>query len=1078
MARAAKTLQLRANGLCAALRQANPAREEILTGYRRLGGSRLRVESHTQPQPLPAAARQLGGAHQLCRHWERPTCGASALCSSGACFDVSARSFSTRRGNLLGLDELERRLETGEAAPGFSQGGYDRRFEGAVVAATADVLLVRGLGAASVGSLVAFDGDASAASSFHLGVVLQLLDQDLTLVGLLGDCMRALPAPAAAPSAPGCAVSRAPLVGDVCRLFVGDSCGGVSEKDRKQITLPLLRHAPLSLLSTLASGNTPSQDAADAATASDAAREPQEFWNLFSLPARGTAPSQPRGSAATALLPTGSVVLDALSPLQLGASGAVVGPVGTGKSTSLLPLVASHLVSSSSPLAKASPAAITAAAASVRSSLSAAAAGLASPSETERALRLPPPSVIFLSLRASPLSALERWLDTLTSVAIPSATASMSLLGAAAAKAVRAAPWWRAGDEESKRATADEFAKLGREAAVTAAAQGLARGAGGRKSDEQPCVPPGLLFLYAHPEMQQMPCCIYTAPMLALKAALASQAAGQNVLLVIDGLDAHAAATEQLKQNVKNLLASPSARAVLPAAGASRKSQAVGRGVSTPGGVSVADAAEAGALPVLPFASLSSYYGQLVSQTGATAGEKNSSLSLLCVLDTPPGVCTPGSAAAAGVGADLTKQERQWSRVLSSTIHGDTSLGEATLRKAVEVAQEALISSVDKTVVFNPDAQLERQSMHQLNKGRRIYSGRQACAEATADARRKLDEESSLRASSGAKRKSGGGVGSFYPMVDVEFLLSSSPALLSADACAALSASCFSPSLQENPPPPEVLFEALKDLCHKHASCAKSGIQETGAAEREISGLPGVDSSAYDPSPLLSAAASAFAWQQKVLRSQTERQEMMAALKLFVDVWEEEELVSLRIASGVCTAQRAGRSFSAAEQVVLLRAAATLLFAPPTGEERAKEREREKSLSSAARVAAEAAGLALCKKPWFVGQDTGLVSFEDLCAFQEDLFGLFRELHPQVWKTLCRYLAQHEAQRRARKELAEPRAAGEAAAQERSVMVRDAALDCHLNERVKELLQLIGAIDRALLDLRPMLALTRPAFDA
>ncbi|CBZ54616.1 putative signal recognition particle domain-containing protein [Neospora caninum Liverpool] len=893
----------------------------------------------------------------------------------------------------------------------------------------ADVLLVRGLGAASVGSLVCFDDGQkprarlscdeethTAAShvptpAFNVGVVLQLLDQELTIVGLLGRCGDATLS-GGFPLSPS---SASPLVGDICTL-VGGGARNVSETgdaDTPHTRLAQLPDTPLSPLSLLSSLSSPEKNAIPSCVSSDT-------WNVFSLPTRGAFPSSQ--SCTPAVLHTGSTVLDSLSPFRLGSSTAVVGPLGTGKSTSLLPLIASHLVSSSASL------------------------GASASSVEAETAHSTPPSVVFLSLGTSPPSALAQWLDTLRSVAIPSAAAS-SPRATTASEATGASQGW--GGERKQRLKSkaaanrrDETESFGPNVEGDTPSR--------RNAESQNSIPPGVLFLHVPPDTHSTSCCMYTAPMLALKAAMASQAAGQNVLLVIDGMDAHAAAAAQLKQNLGQLLASSCARAVLPASGSRGGNQPRGGwGVHTPGGrVSLGgqgscltDGGDSGTLPVLPFASIGSYYGQLTSQAGTGGEEGKASLSLVCVLDTPPGVCTPGSSAASGAGADMTKQEKQWNRVISSAIQGDSSLGETTLRKVVEAAQEVLISSADKTVVFHPDAQLDRQSKDQLNKDR-MYQWRRSQG-AWAEGRSSQNEESLLRSSSGGKRKSMGGVGSVYPMVDLDFLLASSPALLSADACAALSASCFSPSFQENPPPPELLSDALKDLCRKHAEAARH-------PENACAG--------FETSPLLSAAASAFAWQQKVLRSQRERQEMMAALKLFVDIWEEEDLVSLHIASSVCTAQLPGRVFSSAEQVLLLRAAATLLFSP---------------VSDDAGVPAPSApaGPASYKLPWFVGQDRNRVSFADVCGFQESLLGLFQERHPTVWQRLVAYLARDGAHQGPMPAETHARLG---ASQGANLVLQDETQEAELDKQVTELLQLIGEIDRGLLALGRLLPLTSP----
>ncbi|EPR60318.1 hypothetical protein TGGT1_236140 [Toxoplasma gondii GT1] len=952
---------------------------------------------------------------------------------SGAGGGLAVRGFGSGR-RLSCIEELERRLETGGGAGGGA-GGFNANFQGEVLTATADVFLVRGLGAASVGSLVRFESQppppstgsdpqvarpssaSHAAAAFNVGVVLQLLDSDLTIVGFLGCCGDATPAQRLPVSSPP------PLVGDVCTLVEGgdDRIEAPSEKKRPSSFSPSFNAplSPLSLFSCLSSS-----------TENPFKKTPRSSsFNVFSLPPRGDF-SSPGGEAAA--LPTGSAVLDSLSPFRLGSATALVGPVGTGKSMALLPLVASHLVASSD--SRSAPRWDTCARGSGASS------GGVPPPE-----RPPPPSVVFLALGTSP-AALRQWLDTLRAVAIPSATA-------AAVSAATAAPAGWADEEERRRksrAAADGGASEPEEAAGDEEATFACR----NNADLAASVPPGVLVLHVPPDAGHTSCCMYTAPMVALKAALASEAAGQNVLLVIDGVDAHAAAAAQLKQTLGRLLASPSTRTVLPASGSPGASATRGWSVHTPGGgllmashqSGVVDGSDSGSrVPVLPFASLGSFYGQLASQAGTSDAEgRTASLSLVCTLDTPPGVSTPGNSAAAGVGADLTKQEKQWNRVVSSAIQGDASVGDTTLRKVLEAAQEALVSSVDRAVVFQTDVQLDRQSADQLNKDRVFQWRHKSCG----DSRDHGDGEASWRRPlRSLSRKTVGGVGSVYPMLDLDFLLSSSPALLSADACAALSASCFSPAFQATPPPPELLFDALKDLCRRY-----------GKALRHTEKSPGVQTAgrraAPMPPPLLAAAASAFAWQQKVLGSQRERQEMMAALNLFVDIWEEEDLTSLRIASGVCTAQIAGRVFSATEQVLLLRAAATLLFSAPAEEERVAE-QRPQAVSAS------------YKMPWFVGQDRGLVSFRDICSFQESLLKLFRETHPTVWRRLEASLAQSDE-----KEVEMHAQLGENSQDKKLVVVEREGEE--LDKQVTELLHVIGEIDRALLALRHQLALTRP----
>ncbi|PHJ22343.1 signal recognition particle domain protein, partial [Cystoisospora suis] len=532
-----------------------------------------------------------------------------------------------------------------------------------------------------------------------------------------------------------------------------------------------------------------------------------------------------------------------------------------------------------------------------------------------------------------------------------------------------------------------------------------------------------------------------------MQAAMASQAEGQRVLLVIDHFSLHAAATVHLKESLRRFLSSPSVACHLPSlpVKAFHSSSTKTYTTETFPASRHKEASPGSPSAILPFASMASYVGQLVGgndsstlPTTLLSRDKlhSSSLSLLITLDTPPGVRTPGSTS--GGGGDLLRQQRQLGEVLKSVIGGDSGIGEALLRRSIEETQEALVSSVDQSIFFSyPESLLAQQSR---GKSTVLSPRGKKCS----------SQQNPVTA-----------MGPVYPMIDLESLLvlnsSSSPPLLVADGCAVLSASCFSPALQENFPQSsssQALIEALKDICRRrYLSLSKattqrhniarssfhtlapqkgddvdsSGVHTPQGGTREIGASNAKSSAVYNekhsmeqqgkisptersffsPQPALitCVAASAFAWQQRILRMQTERQAMMATLKIFVDTWEVEDLASLQIAAGVCTAQRAGRVFSQAEQVILLRAAATLLFAPPTEEIEERFSHTAHHPTSSFSPFSSSSTPQRRDFPLFSNSGERIVTFDEACSFQEEILRLFKEENFHTFRMLETYLS-------------------------------------------------------------------------
>lgn len=458
---------------------------------------------------------------------------------------------------------------------------------------------------------------------------------------------------------------------------------------------------------------------------------------------------------------------------------------------------------------------------------------------------------------------------------------------------------------------------------------------------------------------------------------------------------------------------------------------------------------------------------------------------------------------------------------MKSVIGGDTAIGEALLRRCIEEAQEALVSSVDQSIFFSYPDILVQQSP---GKPRVFTSRGKKCS----------SQQNPVTA-----------MGAVYPMIDLESLLvlnsSSSPPLLAADGCAVLSASCFSPALQESFPgsSSQVLIEALKDICRRrYLSLSKATTQRqnmelssfcTHSSQKGSSDDVGVDSSgghtphggthengvsngsavhtpenekrstkgegkisrterrfcSTQPALITCVAASAFAWQQRILRMQTERQAMMTSLKIFVDTWEVEDLASLQIAAGVCTAQRAGRVFSEAEQVILLRAAATLLFAPPTKE--IEERfshlaKRPSSFSSSSSSSSSYPPFSSSSTPqrrdFPVCGNSGerIVTFDEVCSFQEEILSLFKEENLHTWGMLERYLSRSYERNPYERYLLESTSRQREKDSSKMLMLTDEKQEKWIDLEVKELLTLISAIDKGLIRLRGSTLLTAPSF--
>ncbi|PHJ16738.1 signal recognition particle domain protein, partial [Cystoisospora suis] len=349
----------------------------------------------------------------------------------------------TSRAEEKMIEELERRLQGDGGGGGVA---VDRRVQGEVLAVSEDFILARGLGEASVGNLVIFSSSSSPPSmgggvspvsteesisqnSSCIGVIFQLLTQDLTVIGLLGTLH----------DRSSSSVVK-PLVGDVCTLLVekgGKEDKRFSAKNFLDISSCLSSQtsspsplSPLSLLSFLSplSSSSSSSSFVSSSSSSDCATPApanEKQWNLFSISLSSSSSPSPSISSCSSsffspLLSTGSAVFDTLSPLREGSSTAFLGPPGTGKTTSLLSIIASHLVSTSSSPHLGSPATSHRDNKNVFSSMS-----TPSPLDLETSSSSPLPSVIFLSLGTS-LPSLQRWLYTLKTVALPSALSARS----------------------------------------------------------------------------------------------------------------------------------------------------------------------------------------------------------------------------------------------------------------------------------------------------------------------------------------------------------------------------------------------------------------------------------------------------------------------------------------------------------------------------------------------------------------------------------------------------------------------------------------------------------------------------